>query len=156
MVSNNTSEDTVRSFHQYLEGWGRETWLFLECDQKHDQAKSKALDIYFQKFCCKLNTRNFNLDLNSSNSVGCAKNEMQCTSVWDSLPYPNEVFTSTPRDCKGGHSYADVITNFFGIDRFPFSLRHGALLCTCSTKKEYILISSQPEKLTTLTHFILI
>lgn len=156
MVSNNTSKDTVSSFHQYLRGWGRETWLFLKCDQKHDQAKSKDLDISFRKFCCKLNTRNFNLDLNSSNSVSCTKNEMHCTSVWDSLPYPNEVFTSTPRDRKGRHSYADIITNFLGIDRFPFSLRHGALLCTCSTKKKYILISSQPEKLTTLTYFILI
>ena len=83
---------------------------------------------------------------------------MQRTSVWDSIPYPNEVFTSTPRVHKGEHSYADIITNFFGIDRFPFPLRYGALLCTCSTKKEYILISSQPEKLTTLNllHFDLI
>ena len=29
---------------------GGKTWLFLECDQKRDQAKSKALEIYFQNF----------------------------------------------------------------------------------------------------------
>ena len=39
-----------------------ETRLFKKCDQKRDQAKSKALEMYFQTFCGKSNTRNFNLD----------------------------------------------------------------------------------------------
>ena len=41
---------------------GRKTRLFLECDQKCDQAKSKAIEI------------NFNLDFYSSNSIGCPWN----------------------------------------------------------------------------------
>ena len=49
----------------------RESRLSLDCDQKRDQAKIKALEIYFRKWCRKPNARNFNLDFYSSNSVGC-------------------------------------------------------------------------------------
>ena len=45
--------------------------LFLKYDQKREQAKSKILELYFRKFGRKSNTRNFNLDFYSSNSVGC-------------------------------------------------------------------------------------
>ena len=31
--------------------------LFLEYDRKHGRAKSKALEIYFQKFCSKSNIK---------------------------------------------------------------------------------------------------
>ena len=48
----------------------RETSLFLECDRKRDQAKSKALEIYVRKFFFKPNTRNFNVDFYSSHYVG--------------------------------------------------------------------------------------
>ena len=40
-------------------------------EQKRDQARSKALEIYFRQFCRKSNTRIFNLDFYSTNSVGC-------------------------------------------------------------------------------------
>ena len=42
-----------------------DTLRSLECDQKRDQANSKALEIF---------ERNFNLDLYSSNSVRCPRN----------------------------------------------------------------------------------
>ena len=48
--------------------------------------------------------------------------------VWDSLPYPTRFFTPTPRVFFGGLSYADFITNFSGVDSFPFSFREGAPL----------------------------
>ena len=54
-----------------LTKWGSRLGLFLECDQKRDQAKSKALEIYFRKFCLTSNTRNFNLDFYLRNSFGC-------------------------------------------------------------------------------------
>ena len=44
--------------------------LFLECDQRRDQAIIKALKIYFRKFCRKSKTRNFNLDFYLNNSDG--------------------------------------------------------------------------------------
>ena len=51
---------TCQNFYQGG-GWGggENTRLFLECEQKHDQAKSKALENHFWKFCRKSNTRNF-------------------------------------------------------------------------------------------------
>ena len=49
----------------------RETRLLWECDQKRDQEKGKALEIYFRTFCHKSNTRNFNLEIYLSNCVGC-------------------------------------------------------------------------------------
>ena len=47
--------------------------------------------------------------------------------VWDSFFFP------TPRVYTDGLSYAEVITKFSGIDRFPFSFTHEAplhVLCT--------------------------
>lgn len=44
-----------------------------------------------------------------------------------------QLFLPTPRVYTDGLSYAEVITKFSGIDRFPFSFRHGAplqVLCT--------------------------
>ena len=65
-------EFTSQNFEQGgVGGGGGDTRLFLECEQKRDQARSKALEIYFRQFCRKSNTRIFNLDFYSTNSVGC-------------------------------------------------------------------------------------
>ena len=40
-----------------LGGEGGETRSYRESDQKLDQAKSKALEIYFRTFCRKSNTK---------------------------------------------------------------------------------------------------
>ena len=50
----------------------RGTRLFLKCDQKRDQAKSKALEISFWKFCRKSNTKYFSLDFYLSYPVSCS------------------------------------------------------------------------------------
>ena len=52
-------------------GGGGAPRLFLESEQKRDQARSKALEIYSRQFCRKSNTRIFNLDFYSTNSDGC-------------------------------------------------------------------------------------
>ena len=44
--------------------------LFPECDQKRDQVKNKVLEIYFGKFCCKSNTRNFNSPVKTLSNGG--------------------------------------------------------------------------------------
>ena len=46
------------------------------------------------------------------------------TNVWDYLPYPTEFF-SPLLPASARRAYADVITKFSGIDRFPFFLRYG-------------------------------
>ena len=63
------------SFHAWIQ-WIYLTRLFLvfECDYERvtkQKKKKKALEIYFRNFYLKPSTRNFNLDFNSSNSVGC-------------------------------------------------------------------------------------
>ena len=75
---------------------GENTWLFLECEQKRDQARSEALEIYFRKYCRMSNTRNFILDfllnqfcLLPLNGYFCAKTKRN-VNVWGSLPYPTE------------------------------------------------------------------
>ena len=69
-----------------------------------DQAKNKALQIYFRRFCRYWNTRNFNIDL---------------YSVWDSVHYPTKILLTVPPESV--RAYVDVTTKFSGIDRFPFS-----------------------------------
>ena len=82
--------------------------MFLECDQKRDQAKSKALEIYFRKFCFKPNTRNFNVDYYSSHYVGFPEMAIffvktkRNVNIGDSLPCPTEFFTPTTRVCTDG------------------------------------------------------
>ena len=46
------------------------------------------------------------------------------TNVWDSLPYPTEFFLHPYPQRVYGRAYADLITKFSGIDRFPFFLRY--------------------------------
>ena len=55
-----------------------ETKLFLKCDSwsvitglTKLLAKSKALEIYFRKFCLKSNTRNFNQEFLLEQLLGC-------------------------------------------------------------------------------------
>ena len=72
--------------------------------KKRDQAKNKALQIYFRKLFRYLNTRNFNIDL---------------FSVWDSVHYPTQILLTVPPESV--RAYVNVITKFSGIDRFPFS-----------------------------------
>lgn len=68
-----------------------------EHDQNHDQAKRKSLKKFFQKFSLKF----------ISHAV----------YVWESLPlsYPHSLYKQTGE----GGEYADVITKFTCIDRFP-------------------------------------
>lgn len=68
-----------------------------EHDQNHDQAKRKSLKNFFQKFSLKF----------ISHAV----------YVWESLPlsYPHSPYKQTGE----GGEYADVITKFTCIDRFP-------------------------------------
>ena len=42
----------------------------------------------------------------------------KATYVWNSLPYPIELFLPLPRGLYGWTEYADVITKFSGIHRF--------------------------------------
>lgn len=68
-----------------------------EHDQNHDQAKRKSLKNFFQKFSLKF--------INHA------------MYVWESLPlsYPHSLYKQTGE----GGEYADVITKFTCIDRFP-------------------------------------
>ena len=68
-----------------------------EHDQNHDQAKRKSLKNFFQKFSLKF----------ISHAV----------YVWESFPlsYPHSLYKQTGE----GGEYADVITKFTCIDRFP-------------------------------------
>ena len=50
---------------------GVNTRVIVEYEQKGDQAKSTALEIYFFSILSKSNTRNFNLDFYSTNFVSC-------------------------------------------------------------------------------------
>ena len=81
--------------------------------KKRDQAKNKALQIYFRKLCRYLNTRNFNIDL---------------FSVWDSVHYPTQILLTVPPEFV--RAYVNVITKFSGIDRFPF---HAWIIISLST-----------------------
>ena len=68
-----------------------------EHDQNHDQAKRKSLKNFCQKFSLKF----------ISHAV----------YVWESLPlsYPHSLYKQTGE----GGEYADIITKFTCIDRFP-------------------------------------
>ena len=68
-----------------------------EHDQSHDQAKRKSLKNFFQKFSLKF----------ISHAV----------YVWESLPLSNP--HSLYKQTGEGGEYADVITKFTCIDRFP-------------------------------------
>ena len=46
------------------------------------------------------------------------------TNVWDSLPYRTEFFLHPYPQRVYGRAYADLITKFSGIDRFPVFLRY--------------------------------
>ena len=52
------------------------------------------------------------------------------TNVWDSLPYPTEFFLHPYPQREYGRAYADLITKFSGIDRFPFFLGM-RIYCAC-------------------------
>ena len=82
---------TCHNFDQAREG---ETRLFMVCDQKRDQAKSKASEIFFRNFCRKSSfTRATRLAAPKMVNF-CAKTKRNI-HVWNSLPYPTEFFTPT-------------------------------------------------------------
>ena len=59
----------------------------------------------------------------------CAQTECVCVCVCakpNTGNFNQSFFTPTNRVCTGGLSYADVITKFSVIDRFPFSFRYEA------------------------------
>ena len=94
---------------------GGETRLLLERDQKRDQAKGKALEIFPKHFVVSRAQKTSISIFRSSSSVCCPPKSK--VHVWDSLPYPTECFSFTPvlRVCTGGWSYADVRTEIFSL-----------------------------------------
>ena len=102
-----------------------ETRLLLERDQKHDQAKSRALEISFAKFCHQLSTRKINLDF-SLEQTDWLKLKWLILRPNETLSYPTNFFLHLPSESVWTVSvrwYPDVITKFSRICRFPqFSL----------------------------------
>ena len=60
------------------------------------------------------------------------------TPVWFLSLLPESVRPS------GLRAYADVITKFSGIDRFPFSFKYGATLRTLRARADASLITEPP------------
>ena len=132
-------------------GKGRqgETRLLLRRNQKRDQRKSKALEIVFAKFCRQSSTRKINLDFSFEqicwlplNWLILRQNEMQGTLLtfpsllyWVFLPLPSASVRMVFR------AYAEVITKFSRIHRFPIFFSNGAPLrarCTDAPLKDIL------------------
>ena len=119
-----------------LGGEGGETRSYRESDQKLDQAKSKALEIYFRTFCRKSNTKKLQSRVLLEEMCWLplkwlilCQNETQRSYLglpllpyWGFYPYSQSLYGRTR------YSHADVITKFSGMDRLPDCLSNGTPL----------------------------
>ena len=117
---------------------GGETRLLLERDQKGDQAKSKALELFSQYFVVSSRAQkkiNLDFSLEQLRSLPLKwlilfQNETQGTRLWfPSLRY--WVFLPLPSQSVrpvGVRSYPDVITKISRIHRFPIFFSYEAPL----------------------------
>ena len=132
---------------QNCEQGGRKTRLnILECDQKLDQApKMQSLRNLFPKVLSQVEHKvlQSRLLLEQLRSLPLTwlilhQNETERTCLW--LPSPPQwVFYPYCRSSvrpSGLRAYADVITKFSGIDRFPFSFKYRATLGTLGARAD--------------------
>ena len=105
-------------------GEGGETRSHRESDQKRDQAKSKALEIYFRTFCRKLNTKKLQSTVLLEQLrwlplkwLILRQNETQRSYLglpilpyWGFYPYSQSLYGRTR------YAHADVITKFSGMN----------------------------------------
>ena len=87
-----------------------------------DRKISLASFLYVNTFSC----------INSPVKIAPKRSVCVCVCVCakpNTGNFNQSFFTPTNRVCTGGLSYADVITKFSVIDRFPFSFGYEAPLC---------------------------
>ena len=97
-----------------------ETRLLLERDQKRDQAKSKALEILPQNFVISPAQENQSGFFTRANTLVAPK--MADFAPKQNAFLPSEFFLHLPSESVrtvGVRSYADAITKFSRIHRFP-------------------------------------
>ena len=118
------SPDKILTKWRWVGGEGGETRSYRESDQKRDQAKSKALEIYFRTFCPKSNTKKLQSTVLLAQLRWLAlkwlilrQNETQRSYLglpilpyWGFYPYSQSLYGRTR------YAHADVITKFSGMN----------------------------------------